>query len=248
MISWMTIIALTLAFFAAALLYASVGNAGASAYLAVMALFGLAPEMMKPTALALNILVASIATYRFVRARCFSWQVFWPFAVTSIPFSYLGGRIQLSSAVYKPLVGIVLLYIAYRLFRDANQPTEVKIQRSMPVWLALVAGAGIGFLAGLIGLGGGIFLTPLLLLTHWVGPRRAAGVTAVFNLVNSVSGLVGQTAILVALPTAIIPWAIAAGVGGWIGAGYGSQRFGNARLKEVLGIVLVIAGLKIIFT
>ncbi len=248
MISGITIVSLTIAFFAAALLYASVGNAGASAYLAVMALFGLAPATMKPTALALNILVASIASYRFARAHCFSWPVFWPFALTSIPFSYLGGRIQLTSAIYKPMVGVVLFYIAYRLFRDASQSTEKNMQRPMPVWLALGAGAGIGFLAGLIGLGGGIFLTPLLLFAGWAEPRQAAGVSAVFNLVNSVAGLLGQAATLVALPGAIIPWAMAAGVGGWIGAGYGSQRFGNARLKQALGIVLVIAGIRIMFT
>jgi uncharacterized membrane protein YfcA len=248
MIAWPTLLALNLAFFAAALLYASVGNAGASAYLAVMALFNLAPGIMKPTALVLNILVASIATYRFARARCFSWTIFWPFAVTSIPFSFLGGRIQLASTIYKPLVGLVLLYVAYRLFRSASQPTGINELRPMPVWLALSAGAGIGFLAGLIGLGGGVFLTPLLLFTGWAEPREAAGVSAVFNLVNSVSGLLGQAATLEALPLAIIPWAIAAGVGGWIGAGYGSQRFGNVRLKQALGIVLVIAGIKIIIT
>jgi uncharacterized membrane protein YfcA len=201
---------------------------------------------MKPTALALNILVASIATYRFARARCFSWAIFWPFAVTSIPFSFLGGRIQLASTIYKPLVGLVLLYVAYRLFRSASQPTGMNGVRHLPIWLALTAGAGIGFFAGLIGLGGGVFLTPLLLFTGWAKPREAAGVSAVFNLANSVSGLLGQAATLVTLPIAIIPWAIASGLGGWIGAGYGSQRFGNARLRQALGIVLVIDSIKII--
>ena len=245
MLSWPTLVTLAIAFFTAAFLYASVGNAGASGYLAVMALFNLAPDVMKPTALALNILVASIATLHFVRARYFSWHIFWPFALTSIPFSYLGGRILLPGAIYKPLVGIVLLYVAYRLFRSASLGRTLAEKHAMPVWLALGAGAGIGFLAGMIGLGGGIFLTPLLLFTGWAEPHQAAGVSAVFNLVNSLAGLLGQATILAALPGAIIPWAIAAGIGGWIGAGYGSRRLGNARLQQALGVVLLIAGLKI---
>lgn len=245
--SWITIVALTIAFFAAAMLYASVGNAGASGYLAIMAFFNLAPAVMKPTALVLNILVASIATFRFVRARCFSWSIFWPFALTSIPFSYLGGRIILPGPLYKSMVGVVLLYAAFRLFRSASQGNALAEKHRMPVWAALGAGAGIGFLAGLIGLGGGIFLTPLLLFTGWSEPRQAAGVSAAFNLVNSLAGLLGQITTLVVVPLAIIPWAIAAGIGGWIGAGYGSQRFGNARLQQVLAIVLLIAGLRIMF-
>jgi hypothetical protein len=243
--SWYIIVILAVVFFATALLYASVGNAGASSYLAVMALFSLPPEVMKPTALALNILVASVATLHFVRARAFSWPVFWPFALTSIPFAFLGGSIHIPGAVYKPLVGIVLLYVAYRLFRSASLGRTPVDRRPMHLWLALVLGAGIGFLAGLIGLGGGIFLTPLLLFTGWAEPRQAAGVSAVFNLVNSLAGLSGQVTILAVLPGAILPWAVAAGIGGWIGAGFGSRRFGNARLQQALGIVLVIAGLKI---
>ena len=246
MIPWVTILILTIAFFAAALLYASVGNAGASGYLAVMALFNLAPDVMKPTALALNILVASIATLHFYRARCFSWQVFWPFALTSIPFSYLGGRVLLPAEIYQPLVGIVLFYVAYRLFRSASKGLPAAGKRSMPVGLALGAGAMIGFLAGLIGLGGGIFLTPLLLFTGWAELRQAAGVSAVFNLVNSLAGLTGQLTILGVLPGAIVPWAIAAGIGGWIGAMYGSRRLENARLQQALGVVLLVAGLKIV--
>ncbi len=245
MTAWLTTVFLTIAFFTAALLYSSVGNAGASSYLAVMAFFNVAPNVMKPTALILNILVASIATLHFVRARCFSWSIFWPFALTSIPFSYLGGQILLPGTLYKPLVGIVLLYVAYRLFRSGSQKTILAEKHSIPVWLALVAGAGIGVLAGLIGLGGGIFLTPLLLFAGWAEARQAAGVSAVFNLVNSLAGLFGQASSLAPLPVAIIPWAIAAGFGGWIGAGFGSRRLGNARLQQILGIVLLIAGLKI---
>jgi uncharacterized membrane protein YfcA len=245
MIPSFTIIALSVAFFAAALLYASVGNAGASAYLAIMAIFSLAPAVMKPTALALNILVASFATLHFARAHSFSWPVFWPFALTSIPFSFLGGRILLPGVIYKPLVGIVLLYVAYRLFRSASQGKLPAGKHPMPLGLALAAGAGIGFLAGLIGLGGGIFLTPLLLFTGWAEPRQAAGASAVFNLVNSLAGLFGQVTILANLPIAILPWAFAAASGGWIGAIYGSRRLGNARLQQALGLVLLVAGLKI---
>jgi uncharacterized membrane protein YfcA len=246
-ISWPTTLILTTVFLIAAMLYASVGNAGASGYLAVMALFGLAPAVMKPTALVLNILVASIASLHFVRVHSFSWSIFWPFALTSIPFSYLGGRLLLPGEIYKPVVGIVLFYAAYRLIRSGAKDQPVATRHSMPIWIALGAGAGIGFLAGLIGLGGGILLTPLLLFTGWAESRQAAGVSAVFNLVNSLAGLLGQVTVLAVLPVAMIPWAVAAGVGGWIGASYGSQHLGNARIQQVLGLILLIAGLKIIF-
>lgn len=246
MLSTLTITLLAVSIFAAAILYASVGNAGASAYLAVMALFGLAPEVMKPAALVLNIIVAVIAAVRFFRAGHFSWPVFWPFAVTSIPFSYLGGRILLPEGVYEPFAGLVLLYVAYRLWRSSSRGAAGAVKK-MPIWLALPAGAAIGFLAGLIGLGGGVFLTPLLLFSGWVEPRQAAGVSAAFNLVNSTAGLLGQLATLATLPVAIIPWAAAAAAGGLLGAELGSRRLGSARLQQALALVLLIAGLKVMF-
>jgi hypothetical protein len=232
--------------FLAALLYASVGHAGASGYLAAMALFGLAPEVMKPTALVLNILVASIATLKFYRAKCFSWPIFWPLALTSVPFSFIGGTLSLPGGVYKPIVGVVLLYAAVRmwLMKPTEGPTAIK---PMPLWAALSTGAVIGLLSGLTGVGGGIFLSPLLLFLSWADTRQTSGVSAAFILVNSVAGLLGHLSSLTLLPDAIPIWTIAAGVGGWIGAEYGSRRFGNPTIRRLLAAVLVIAGLKMMF-
>jgi uncharacterized membrane protein YfcA len=242
-----TTTSLTVLILAAALLYASVGHAGASGYLAAMALFGVAPDVMKPTALALNILVATIATIKFFRAGCFSWSIFWPFAVASIPFSFIGGGISLPSYLYKPVVGLVLLYAAYRLFRanSTHATTEIK---SIPLWSALASGVGIGLLSGLTGTGGGIFLSPLLLFMGWAETRQTSGVSAAFILVNSIAGLLGHLSSVASLPTTIPIWATAAVIGGYVGAEYGSKRLGNITLKRLLAVVLIIAGLKMLFT
>jgi hypothetical protein len=242
-----TVSALTALIFIAALLYSSVGHAGASGYLAAMALLGIAPDVMKPTALVLNILVATIATIKFYRAGCFSWSIFFPFAIASIPFSFIGGAITLPSHLYKPIVGFLLLYAAYRLFRVNSIHTASEV-KPIPLWLALASGAGIGLLSGLTGTGGGIFLSPLLLFMGWAETRQTSGVSAAFILGNSIAGLLGQFSSIAILPSAIPIWAIAAGVGGFIGSEYGSKRLGNITLRRLLAAVLVIAGLKMIFT
>lgn len=201
--------------FLAALLYSSVGHAGASGYLAAMALCGVDPGTMKPTALLLNILVAAIATLQFWRAGCFSWSLFWPFAVVSAPCAYIGGTIA-PAAFYKPLVGAVLLYASYRMLRSAAAaPGSL---RRIPLVLALSLGALIGLLSGLTGVGGGIFLSPLLLILRWAEPRQTAGVSAAFILVNSVAGLLGHLSKLASLPPALSWWALAAVAGGTIGS------------------------------
>jgi hypothetical protein len=232
--------------FIAAVLYASVGHAGASGYLAVMALFGVVPEVMRPTALALNILVATIGTIKFYRAGFFSWAVFWPFALTSIPLSFIGGSLSLPGQLYKAIVGLVLIYAAYRLFRTRQDNLTGSATNQISLPLALVLGAGIGLLSGLVGVGGGIFLSPLLLFLKWADVKHTSGVSAAFILVNSIAGLSGQIASLANLPGAIPYWALAAGVGGWIGAEYGSRRLGSQTLRRLLAFVLVIAGVKMI--
>jgi len=228
------------------MLYASVGQAGASGYLAAMALFSIAPTVMKPTALALNILVATITTIKFYRANCFSWPVFWPFALTSVPFSFFGGTLSLPGSIYKPIVGIILIFAAYRLFiaQPVNSASAVK---PIPLWAAFIAGAVIGLLSGLTGVGGGIFLSPLLLFMGWAETKQTSGVSAAFILVNSVAGIVGHRTSITSLPSAIPVWAIAAVIGGWIGAEYGSRRIGSPTIRRLLAVVLVIAGLKMIF-
>lgn len=242
-----TIIYLTVVFLATALLYSSVGNAGASGYLAVMALFAIPPDVMKPTALTLNILVATTVAIKFYRAGFFSWSIFWPFAVTSVPFSFIGGSLPLPDYIYKPVVGIVLLYVAYRMFRS-NESNETVPVQVIPLWLALAFGAGIGLLSGLTGVGGGIFLSPLLLMMGWAETRQALGVSAAFILVNSIAGLLGHLSSVTTLPGPILFWAISAVVGGYIGAEYGSKRLGNVTLKRLLAMVLLIAGLKMMLT
>jgi uncharacterized membrane protein YfcA len=240
-------IGLPVVFFGMALLYSAVGHAGASGYLAAMALFGLDPQVMKPTALALNVLVAAIVSVKFYRAGCFSWSKFWPFAATSIPFAFIGGSISLPGSLYRPAVGLVLLYAAFRMFRASQTPLPDEL-RPIPVPAGLASGAAIGLLSGLTGVGGGIFLTPLLLLMHWAEPRQAAGISAVFILSNSIAGLFGSMTSLGPLPPGIWGWGLAAVLGGWIGAELGSRQLGSVVLRRLLALVLVIAGIKIMLT
>jgi uncharacterized membrane protein YfcA len=233
-------------FFIGAALYSSVGHGGASSYLAVMGLFSLAPEIMKPTALALNILVAGIATFKFYRAGLFSWRLFWPFAVASIPAAFMGGATMLPARAYKILVGVVLLYAAVWMFRSSLRPLS-KEAHLPPIWAALAWGAAIGFLSGVTGVGGGIFLSPLLLYMGWAETRATSGVAAPFILVNSIAGLLGHFSSVALLPSSIPIWGVAAVIGGWIGASYGSKRAPAPVLRQLLSLVLVVAGVKLIF-
>jgi hypothetical protein len=232
--------------FVAAMLYASVGHGGASAYLAAMALMSMAPAVMKPTALVLNIVVSSIAAFRFCRAGHFSWRLFWPFALASIPAAFIGGHTHIDDHTYKMVVGVVLVFAAVRLFLSARTADDAPARMPHP-GLALLVGAVIGWLSGLVGVGGGIFLSPLLLLLHWANPRATAAVSAVFILVNSASGLAGHLASLGQLPHAVPYWACAAALGGFIGAQYGSRYSSMVNLRRVLALVLALAASKLIF-
>lgn len=229
--------------FVAATLYASVGHGGASGYLAAMALVGVAPEAMRPAALALNVLVAGIGTVAFARAGWFSWGRLWPFAALSVPAAFAGGAVNLPSGLYRPVVGVVLLVAAVRLLRRSSGAVET---RPLPVPVALAAGAAIGLLSGLVGVGGGIFLSPLLVLARWADVRTAAGVAAAFILVNSVAGLLGQATQGAALPAFLPVLAGTAVVGGWIGAGLGSRGLPAPAVRRVLAVVLIVAGLKMV--
>ena len=233
--------------FISAVLYSSVGHGGASGYLAAMALFGTAPAVMKPTALVLNIIVAAIASVKFYRAGCFDRDLFLQFALGSIPCAFIGGSIVLPTQIYKPIVGIVLLYAATRLgFTKAS--SEAQQPRSIPIWLAIGSGMAIGLLSGLTGVGGGIFLSPLLLLMGWATMTQAVGVSAAFILVNSIAGLFGYLTRFPSLPSSLWLWSIVVAAGGWIGAEYGSKRIGSQRLQWLLAVVLAIAGVKLILT
>lgn len=233
-------------FFAAAVLYASVGHAGASAYLAAMALVGVAASTMRPTALVLNLFVASIVIVRFARAGHLPWRSLVPLAIGSVPAAFLGGSIDLPGEVYRPLVAAVLLVGAWRL-ATASAPVDDDERPGVP-WLPGVAsGATIGLLAGLTGTGGGIFLTPLLVLAGWTGTRDAAGLSGSFILVNSISGLAGLMSGGVSLPPALPLWIGSVVGGGLIGSWLGAARYSVLALRRALAFVLVLAAAKLVF-
>ncbi|HEV3410482.1 MAG TPA: sulfite exporter TauE/SafE family protein [Chthoniobacterales bacterium] len=228
-----------------AFLYSSVGHAGASGYIAVMTLAGLAATTIRPTALILNILVACIGSFQFWRAGHFSLPLFWPFALLSIPCAYVGGSIPLAAWILKPLIGAVLLFSAARLFFRESDPPHTQ---APPKPLAIGTGAGIGLLSGLTGTGGGIFLTPLLLFARCTYTKRASATSALFILVNSIAGLAGY--ISSAQPVPALAWwlAPAAVIAGTIGSYFGSRRFPVRTISVLLASVLLIAGCKLIFT
>jgi uncharacterized protein len=237
---------ITILFFASAALYAAVGHAGASAYLAVMGLYNFAPSVMKPTALSLNILVAAVATFKFYRAGLFSWRLFWPFAVASVPAAFIGGAMVLPAQWYRVVVGVVLLYAAVWMFSSSLKPLT-RETHAPALWVALTVGLGLGFLSGLTGVGGGIFLSPLMLYMGWAETRATSGVAAPFILVNSIAGLAGHFSSVAQLPPNILIWGVAVLLGGLIGATYGSRRAAPPVLRRLLALVLVVASVKLIF-
>lgn len=230
--------------FAIAVLYSSVGHAGASGYIAVMSLAGLAPEVIKPTALALNILVAGIASWHFLRAGHFAWRSFWPFALLAVPLAFVGGHIALPAQAFKLLLGAVLLFSAARFLMRAQDDVA---RAEPPLVPALATGGVIGLLAGLTGTGGGIFLTPLLLHMRWAQAKRAAAVSALFILLNSSAGLAGNFASTRELPSDLLALLVAAALGGFLGSRLGSLHVAPSVIKRLLAAVLLIAGLKLIF-
>ena len=239
-----TELALAACIFLGAALYSSVGHGGASAYIAIMALFGVAPAVMRPTALVLNIIVSGLGSIRYFREGMFRWRVLWPFLVTAVPMAFIGGGIVLPGEIYKPLVGIVLWLSALRIF----WPVELKGVRESsdpPIITGLLLGAAIGLLSGLTGTGGGIFLSPILLLMAWSLPKQASGVVSIFILVNSTAGLAGNYSSMNALPETLPVLAGAAIAGALAGTTFGI-RLPGATITRLLGVVLVIAGAKLI--
>ncbi len=236
---------LTFCLFAAAALYTSVGHAGASAYIAAMALFGIAPPVMRPTALVLNILVSLFASVRYYRAGLFRWRGFWPFAAGALPLAAIGGALQLPGQYYRPLVGVLLLAAAARLLwpralRKSPETTDV------PVAHGVAIGGAIGLLSGLTGTGGGIFLSPILLFMGWSETRAASGIAAVFILCNSVAGLLGNISSVKALPAGL-PWfAAAVLLGAVAGTQFGIVTLAKEGVVKALGLVLIVAGIKLI--
>jgi uncharacterized protein len=231
--------------FLGATLYTSVGHAGASAYLAAMALFQIPAATMRPTALVLNILVASFGAIRFIKAGLFRWRGCWPFIVGAVPFAFLGGSLQLPGQIYRPMVGVVLLVAAARLLWP-KPLAVISDWQDPPLHLAIPAGAAIGFLSGLTSTGGGIFLTPLILFMAWSETKTASGVSVVFILANSIAALLGNYSSVQSLPAELPLYAIAVMLGAALGTQIGIYRYAKEHLLKALGVVLVIAGAKLI--
>lgn len=242
-----TIAALAILFALGAALYSSVGHGGASAYIAAMALFSVAPETMKPTALALNLLVAGFGAWRYWRRGLTNARLVLAFALTATPAAYIGGGFHLSEIYYKPLVGILLWAAAARLLW---QPKDLAYRdvRAPSLWITVPTGAVLGFLAGLTGTGGGIFLSPLIILMAWEEPRHTSGVVSAFIFLNSAAGLAGNVASIGHLPNELWIFLLSVASGAVIGTWLGVERLPRPWLLRTLGLVLTIAGTKLLFT
>ncbi len=229
-----------------AFLYSSVGHGGASGYLALMAIFAFPITYMKPSALLLNILVAGISFYHYRKNNHFNWKLFYPFAITSIPASFIGGYLSVNPQIYKQILGVLLIISVLRLLGlFGKQSTQNKKEINRPI--ALLVGALIGIFSGMIGIGGGIILSPLILLFNWGNMKETAAVSALFIWVNSIAGMLGLLSSGIVIPLASIPIAVVAVLGGILGGYYGAKKTNNLHLKYILAVVLVIAAIKLIF-
>ena len=232
--------------FLVAFLYSSVGHGGASGYLALMALFSMSPDIMKPTALLLNLFVSLTSFIQFYRGKHFRWKIFLPFALASVPMAFIGGLISVDAGIYKKILGMLLLIpIARFLFFENIKAEELN---KANLYLSVLAGAAIGFLSGLIGIGGGIILSPLLLLLKWTDMKQTAAISALFIFVNSFSGLAGQLTRGINFSPGMYVYVAVAFVGGICGAYYGSLKFKQNILRYMLAIVLMVAAYKLLFT
>jgi uncharacterized membrane protein YfcA len=232
--------------FIVAFLYASVGHGGASGYLALMAIYGFAPEEMKPTALLLNLFVSMTSFVQFYRGKYFILRLFLPLAIASVPMAFLGGMITIEAGIYKKVLGFLLLFAVARFFFFRNaKPEEMK---PVNIWGAVITGAVIGLLSGMIGIGGGILLSPMLLLLKWTDQKQTAAISALFIFVNSVSGLAGQLTQGIVFSSQMILYVAIAFGGGLLGAYFGALKFKQGILKNVLAVVLLLAAYKLLFT
>ena len=225
--------------------YASVGHGGASGYLALMALFSVTPELMKPTALLLNLFVAALAFYYYYKEGYFNKKLFLYFAIASIPMSIIGGYIEVDATIYKKILAVLLLFAILKMLNIFGK--ESIIIRELKLWQGIVIGGIIGFFSGLIGIGGGIILSPIILLFHWGKMKEAAAVSALFIWVNSAGGLLGQLSSGVSLNIESFGLVAIALIGGFFGAYYGSKKMNHQSLRYLLAMVLVIACIKLFY-
>lgn len=232
--------------FLVAMLYSSVGHGGASGYLALMAIYAFTPEVMKPTALILNLFVSLTSFIQFYRGEHFKWKIFVPLAVASIPLAFIGGLITMEASIYQKVLGSLLFIPVIRFLFFANIPDE-ELKRSNLI-LSFIIGSLIGFLSGLIGIGGGIILSPILLLLKWTNQKQTAAISALFIFVNSLSGLAGQLINGINFSSEMLTYVTIAFAGGLCGAYLGALKFNQNVLKNTLAVVLMMAGWKLIFT
>lgn len=232
--------------FLVAFLYASVGHGGASGYLALMGIFGFSPDVMKPTALLLNLFVASTSFIQFYRAGNFRWNIFWPLALASIPMAFVGGLIHLDAYYYNKVLGVLLLVPIFRFLFFSNIKTEEL--KPSNLYISLAIGGSIGLLSGMIGIGGGIILSPVLLLLKWSDMKQTAAISALFIFVNSLAGLAGQLTKGIQFSTDMYGFVAVAFLGGLAGAYFGALRFKHIVLQYLLALVLAIASYKLLFT
>ncbi len=229
-----------------AFLYASVGHGGASGYLAIMSLYNFAPETLKPTALMLNLFVAGISFIQYYRRGYFNRKLFTVFAITSIPAAFLGGMITIDPTLYKKILGFLLIFAVLRILGAFGSTSDKK--KEPKLILGLVVGALIGFFSGLIGIGGGIILSPIILLLGWGNVKETAAVSALFIWVNSMAGMAGLLSTGVTFSDQLIPFVAIALVGGLVGGFVGSHKWSLKSLKLALSIVLIMACFKLILT
>lgn len=250
---WVTLdsetLLLSAAFLVTALIYAAVGQAGASGYIAIMGLAGFGPLAMKTTALSLNLLVAGIGTALFLKAGRLSWRNVWPFAILGFPFSMLGGALHLPEGVYFPIVGGVLILSALQMARTAISRKTLSSDAPIkpPFAAALTTGAVIGFVSGTTGTGGGVFLAPVILTMNWATARQTAATTAVYNLINSFAALIGAYTAWDHFPQSLPVWLVAVALGGSIGAYFGSHYLSDRWLRAILSFLLLMSGVKLIW-
>jgi len=240
-------LAISLCLLLGAVLYTSVGHAGASIYIAIMTLFNIPSTVIKPTALVLNIFIASFTSWRFIRKGFFDLKVLLPIAIGAIPFAFLGGFINAPSHIYKSIVGMILLLSAIFLVTNLSKKIDKNLKKP-PFLLAVIIGSFIGFLAGLTGTGGGIFLSPLILFLGWSSTKTTSGITALFILINSSFGLLGNYSSVQNLPTQLPLFIGATLIGAIFGTTLGIKFYTANTIKKTLALVLMIAGFKLLLT
>ncbi len=236
---------ISILFFGVAILYSSVGHGGASGYLAVLSFFAVVPAAMSTTALILNLLVAGIALLSYSRARHLDLRLTWPFLIASVPAAFLGGLVHVAAHVYFIILAVVLLLASLRFLFEVGTRPEEQSFKSPSLVIAFLVGAVIGFVSGVVGVGGGIFLSPLILLAGWGDAKRTAATSAAFIFVNSIAGLGGRVSGGTFEVGTLIPFVAAAFAGGWLGSHLGAVRYSNQTIKRVLGLVLLIASVKL---